>query len=152
MVRYSLKVVEPINLIPSLPKIGFNRFEASITPPEVAPAPMIVWISSINKIAFGIFANSFKIPLSLFSKSPRYLVPANKEPISNEYMMHSCSDGAAVFSTIFFASPSIRAVLPTPDSPTKIGLFFDLLAKICDILSTSLSRPTNGSIRLASAS
>ena len=67
-------------------------------------------------------------------------------------MILSCKDGAAVFSTIFFARPSINAVFPTPDSPTKIGLFFDLLARIWEILSISLSLPTNGSIRLASAS
>jgi hypothetical protein len=27
---------------------GFSRLEASIAPPEVAPAPMTVWISSMN--------------------------------------------------------------------------------------------------------
>ena len=84
MVLYSLKVVEPINFIPSLPNTGFSRLDASMTPPEVAPAPIMVCISSINSIAFGIEESSFKIPLSLFSKSPRYLVPASKDPISNE--------------------------------------------------------------------
>ena len=47
--------------------------------------------------------------------------------------MLSCNEGAAVFSTIFFANPSIRAVLPTPDSPTKMGLFLDLLATLSPI-------------------
>ena len=32
---------------------GFSRFDASIAPPEVAPAPITVWISSMNRIAFG---------------------------------------------------------------------------------------------------
>ena len=32
---------------------GFNRFEASIAPPEVAPAPITVWISSMNRMAPG---------------------------------------------------------------------------------------------------
>ena len=66
--------------------------------------------------------------------------------------MFSCKEGAAVFSTILFANPSIRAVLPTPDSPTKMGLFLDLLAKIWEILSISLSLPTSGSILFSSAS
>jgi hypothetical protein len=30
---------------------GLSRFEASIAPPEVAPAPITVWISSMNMIA-----------------------------------------------------------------------------------------------------
>ena len=73
-----------MNLIPSFPKTGLSKLDASITPPEVAPAPIMVWISSIKRIAFGMAESSFKIPLSLFSKSPRYLVPANKDPISRE--------------------------------------------------------------------
>src|SRR5271156_6662971 len=30
---------------------GLRRLEASIAPPEVAPAPITVWISSMNRIA-----------------------------------------------------------------------------------------------------
>ena len=32
---------------------GFSRLEASIAPPLVAPAPITVWISSMNRMAFG---------------------------------------------------------------------------------------------------
>ena len=32
---------------------GFSRFDASIAPPLVAPAPITVWISSMNRIAPG---------------------------------------------------------------------------------------------------
>ncbi len=32
---------------------GFSRFEASMAPPEVAPAPITVWISSMNMMAPG---------------------------------------------------------------------------------------------------
>ena len=32
---------------------GLSRFDASIAPPEVAPAPITVWISSMNMIAPG---------------------------------------------------------------------------------------------------
>ncbi len=30
---------------------GLSRLEASIAPPDVAPAPITVWISSMNRIA-----------------------------------------------------------------------------------------------------
>ena len=33
---------------------GLSRFDASIAPPEVAPAPITVWISSMNMIAPGV--------------------------------------------------------------------------------------------------
>ena len=146
-VLYSLKVVEPMNLMGLLPSIGLSKFEASITPPEVAPAPIIVWISSINNIALSIFERSFRITFSLFSKSPLYLVPASKEPISSEKICALDKVSGTFLSMIFFAKPSIRAVLPTPDSPTKIGLFLDLRARICVILTNSFSRPMIGSIR-----
>ncbi len=32
---------------------GFSKFDASMAPPLVAPAPITVWISSMNKIAPG---------------------------------------------------------------------------------------------------
>ena len=32
---------------------GFSRLDASIAPPEVAPAPMTVWISSMKSTAPG---------------------------------------------------------------------------------------------------
>ena len=33
---------------------GFNRLDASMAPPDVAPAPITVWISSMNSTAPGI--------------------------------------------------------------------------------------------------
>ena len=49
-------------------------------------------------------------------------------------------------SVINLAKPSAIAVFPTPESPTKRGLFLFLRAKICEILSISLFLPINGSI------
>ena len=46
---------------------------------------------------------------------------------------------------ILFANPSTIAVFPVPGSPTKIGLFFDLLDKICNNLLISSSLPITGS-------
>jgi hypothetical protein len=50
---------------------GFNRFDASMAPPEVAPAPITVWISSMKRIAFGIFSSSLTTDFKRSSKSPR---------------------------------------------------------------------------------
>ena len=43
------------------------------------------------------------------------------------------------------AKPSAIAVLPTPGSPTKIGLFFERRVRICSVLRISSSRPITGS-------
>ena len=52
--------------------------------PEAEPAPMMVWISSMNRIAPGTFFSAASTPLRRFSKSPRYLVPATSAPRSSE--------------------------------------------------------------------
>lgn len=49
-------------------------------------------------------------------------------------------------STIFWAKPSTTAVLPTPGSPVKTGLFLVRRFKISITRSISLSRPITGSI------
>ena len=50
---------------------GLSRLDASIAPPLVAPAPITVWISSMNRIASGIFSSSVTTCFSRSSKSPR---------------------------------------------------------------------------------
>ncbi|EIR95639.1 hypothetical protein YPPY45_1105, partial [Yersinia pestis PY-45] len=49
------------------------------------------------------------------------------------------------------ASPSTKAVFPTPGSPTKIGLFLRRRDRMSIIWRISLSRPKIGSIWLARA-
>lgn len=44
---------------------------ASIAPPLVAPAPITVWISSMNSTACGSFSSSLTTAFSRSSKSPR---------------------------------------------------------------------------------
>ena len=64
---------------------GLSMFDASIEPPDVAPAPTIVWISSMNRIAFGFFLMIALItPLRRSSNSPRNFVPASSAPMSSE--------------------------------------------------------------------
>ena len=47
-------VVDPMQRIVPLASAGFSRFDASIAPPLVAPAPITVWISSMNSTAPGL--------------------------------------------------------------------------------------------------
>jgi hypothetical protein len=63
---------------------GLSKFDTSNELPDTLPAPIIVWISSINKIACGIFSRSFSTAFRRFSKSPLYFVPAINTPISSE--------------------------------------------------------------------
>ena len=62
---------------------GLSRLEASSVPPEAAPAPITVWISSMNRIAFGLSTSCFSTAFRRCSKSPRYLVPASRAPMSS---------------------------------------------------------------------
>ena len=50
---------------------GFSRLEASIAPPQVAPAPITVWISSMNRMALAWFSSSLITCFTRSSKSPR---------------------------------------------------------------------------------
>ena len=65
-------------------RAGLSRLEASIDEPLVAPAPTMVWISSMKRMAPGTFLTPAMTPLSRCSNSPRNLVPASSEPMSSE--------------------------------------------------------------------
>jgi hypothetical protein len=84
MPRYSWNVVEPMQRSSPFASTGLIRLEASIVPPLAEPAPMMVWISSMNRIACGSFFSAARTPFRRFSKSPRYLVPATSAPRSSE--------------------------------------------------------------------
>ena len=94
------------------------------------------------------FFISFNTAFNLSSNSPLYLAPAIKAPKSSS---HICLFfkllGTSPF-TIRAARPSTIAVLPTPGSPIKTGLFFVLRDNILVILLTSSSLPIIGSIFL----
>ena len=131
-------------------KAGFNILAASIDP-AADPAPTIVWISSINKITFGFFCNSFKIERIRSSNCPRYLVPATTAVMSSATTRLSNRMRDTFFWIIRSANPSTIADLPTPGSPIRIGLFFLRRLSICAKRSISRSRPTTGSNRPSSA-
>ena len=58
---YSSYVVEPMNLTSPVARTGFKRFAASSCEEPFVPAPIIMWISSMNKIDFLFCFSSSKI-------------------------------------------------------------------------------------------
>ena len=143
---YSLSVVAPIHNISPLASIGFNILPASIAPSS-APAPTIICISSINKIISPLLSFiSFNTAFNLSSNSPLYLAPAISAPRSSSHIVLFFKLLGTSPLTILCASPSTIAVLPTPGSPIKTGLFLVFLDNILVILLTSSSLPITGSI------
>ncbi len=144
--RYSSKVVAPIQCNSPRAKAGLIRFAASIAP-SLLPAPTRVCISSINKITSPAAAEiSFKIAFRRSSNSPRYLAPAINAPISNAIKRLSRKDSGTSPEIIRNAMPSAIAVFPTPGSPINTGLFLVRRDKTCIARRISSSRPMIGSI------
>ena len=143
--RYSSRVVAPIQCNSPLASIGLSKLPASIAP-SVLPAPTIVWISSMKRIISPLeFFTSLRTAFNLSSNSPLYLAPATRAPISraNTFLSFNAS-GTSPF-TILWARPSTTAVLPTPGSPIRTGLFFVFLERILITFLISLSLPITGS-------
>ena len=91
------------------------------------------------------FFTSLRTAFSRSSNSPRYLAPAIKAPMSKEKMVLSFKEAGTSPLTIRWASPSAMAVLPTPGSPMRTGLFLVLRLKMRMTLRISSSRPITGS-------
>ena len=143
--RYSSKVVAPITCNSPRAKAGLSMLPASIEP-SVLPAPTTVWSSSIKRIIWPFArVTSFKSFLRRSSNSPRYLAPAMSPAISKLKIRLFLSVSGTSPLTIRWARPSTTAVLPTPGSPIKTGLFFVLRCKICIARRISSSRPITGS-------
>ena len=85
------------------------------------------------------------------SNSPRYLEPASSEPMSSEITRRSRSDSGTSPLTMRWARPSTIAVLPTPGSPIRTGLFFVRRLSTCTTRRISSSRPMTGSSLPSSA-
>mmetsp|Transcript_38609 Transcript_38609/g.123753 ORF Transcript_38609/g.123753 Transcript_38609/m.123753 type:complete len:402 (-) Transcript_38609:500-1705(-) len=142
--RYSSSVVAPTHWSPERARAGFKIFAASMAP-SAAPAPIKVWISSMNKIMFPSDWTSSKTFRRRSSNSPRYFVPANKADNSKECNLLFRRRGGTLPSTILKASPSAIAVFPTPGSPTRHGLDLRRRTKIWMMRSNWGSRPTQES-------
>ena len=106
----------------------------------------------MNNITSFAFSSSFITAFILSSNCPRYFVPATSAAKSSVTTRLLCSMRETVFCTILNASPSAIAVLPTPGSPIRTGLFFFLLLSTCATRSISFSRPTIGSSLFSIAS
>ena len=98
--RYSSRVVAPMQCSSPLASIGFSMLPASIAP-SVLPAPTIRCSSSMNMMILpSDFLTSSRTALSLSSNSPLYLAPATRAPISNEKSCLSLSDSGTSPLTI----------------------------------------------------
>ena len=143
--RYSSRVVAPMQCNSPLASMGLSIFPASIAP-SVLPAPTIRCSSSMNMMILpSDLRTSSSTALSLSSNSPLYLAPATSAPISSENSCLSLSDSGTSPLTIRCARPSTTAVLPTPGSPMSTGLFLVFLDNILITFLISSSRPMTGS-------
>ena len=147
---YSSTVVAPIIRTLWRARAGFKTLAASRAP-SAAPAPIIIWISSIKAIICGCAASAWVTLFSRSSNSPRYFVPAIIRARSSCTICLSCSDGGTSPATMRCARPSTMAVLPTPGSPMSTGLFFDRRLKITAMRLISPCRPMTGSSFLSRA-
>ena len=115
--------------------------------PSAAPAPAIMCISSMNSTVERSRYSSSNRFLNRSSKSPRYFVPATMDAMSNANNRLPRSAGVICPLAMRWASASARALLPTPGSPSRQGLFFWRRQRISIIRSSSASRQSTGSSR-----
>jgi hypothetical protein len=84
--------------------------------------------------------------LSRFSNSPLMPAPACSKPRSKVRTATFSSAGGTSPAAIRRAKPSTTAVLPTPASPVRIGLFCRRRVRMSMICRISGSRPSTGSM------
>ena len=142
---YSAQVVAA--MVRNVPRAsaGFSRLAASPVP-AAPPAPISVCASSMNRmIGLGEDCTSSITWRSRFSNSPFMLAPACSRPTSSVRRLTSRSIGGTSPWTMRSAKPSTTAVLPTPASPVRIGLFCRRRISTSTTWRISWSRPTIGS-------
>ena len=126
-------------------RAGFKIFAASKVLSIPEPEPIIVCNSSIKRMIFPSASISSMIWFIRSSKSPRKRVPATTLIISSSKIRISANSKGTSPEAIRCAKPSASAVLPTPASPTRTGLFFVLRLKTWIMREISFSRPITGS-------
>ena len=150
--RYSSTVVAPIMCSSPRASIGLSMLPASMAP-SAAPAPTTVCSSSTNSRSRPSAAlTSESTAFRRSSNSPRYLAPATSDPMSRAKMVLSRSPSGTSPRRMRWASPSTMAVLPTPGSPIRTGLFLVFRDRIWTTRRISESRPMTGSSLPARAS
>ena len=151
--RYSSRVVAPTMRSSPRASIGLSMLPASIAESPVAPAPTTVCSSSMKvTICPSDSLISSNTALSRSSNSPRYLAPATMAPRSSAIRILPRNDSGTSPATMRCANPSTTAVLPTPGSPIKTGLFLVRRDNTCTTRRISASRPITGSILPSRAS
>ena len=125
-------------------RAGFRMLAASMAP-SALPAPTMVCSSSMNRMTFPARRTSARTWRSFSSNSPRYLVPATMAARSRAHTRRPNRWAGTVPSAMARASPSATAVLPTPGSPSRTGLFLLRRDRIWMTRSSSASRPITGS-------
>ena len=127
-------------------RAGLSRFAAFIAP-SAAPAPTMVWISSMKRMiwpagALDLLQHGLEAVLELAADiSPRRRArPGRARP-----RCLFLSDSGTSPRTMRWAMPSTIAVLPTPGSPMSTGLFFVRRESTCMTRRISSSRPMTGS-------
>mmetsp|Transcript_2299 Transcript_2299/g.5769 ORF Transcript_2299/g.5769 Transcript_2299/m.5769 type:complete len:218 (-) Transcript_2299:920-1573(-) len=155
--RCSSSVVAPMHCSSPRASAGFSRLEMSRPPPPppprpTAPAPTSVCTSSTMRMMSPSSRHSAISLVTRFSSSPRSLAPATMRPTSSDRIrLRSRKSGTAAPSswvprTMAHARPSAMAVLPTPASPSRMGLFLVRRARICAMRWICFSRPKIGSV------
>ena len=130
---------------------GFSMLPASIAP-SALPAPTTVCSSSMNRmICPSCLARSFSTAFSRSSNSPRNFAPAMSAPMSRESTRLCLRPSGTSPLTMRWASPSTMAVLPTPGSPIRTGLFLVRRCRTWMVRRISSSRPMTGSSLPSSA-
>mmetsp|Transcript_13868 Transcript_13868/g.25260 ORF Transcript_13868/g.25260 Transcript_13868/m.25260 type:complete len:208 (-) Transcript_13868:744-1367(-) len=126
--------------------MGFSKLPASIPLSPPAPAPTIVWISSMKRMILpALSVTSLITAFKRSSNSPRYLAPATSAPMSKANICLPLRPSGTSPAMMRWASPSATAVFPTPASPISTGLFLVLRDRICMHRRISSSRPITGS-------
>ena len=104
-----------------------------------------------DDLALGVLDLAASTAFSRSSNSPRYFEPASSAPMSSAQTRLPFSPSGTSPATIRCASPSTIAVLPTPGSPIRTGLFFVRRESTWITRRISSSRPITGSSLPASA-
>ena len=134
-----------------LASIGLSMLPASMAP-SPAPAPTTVCSSSMKVTTSPSLSRiSLSTALSRSSNSPRYLAPATIAPRSRAIKRLFFKDSGTSPAMMRWARPSTTAVLPTPGSPMRTGLFFVRRLSTWTTRRISWSRPITGSSRPALA-
>ena len=142
--RNSSRVVAPMIWISPRDSGGFRMAAASMEP-SAEPAPMMVWISSMNSSTSPASMTSLMTFFRRSSNSPRYFEPATSAETSSVMRRLLRRMSGTWLATMSWARPSAMAVLPTPGSPRMSGLFFWRRERICMTRSISEARPITGS-------